>query len=332
MSATAIYCDYCGQAKKESKLSISQLFSDFLNNIFNLDGRLFRSIKHVLKPAFLAQEFTTGKRKSYVSPTRFLVVMLVLLFFLLNQSVRNIQMEDTSTELINKVERKRLSEVFEDEMYKSKDSISDKTISQLKYKIFDLKEDSYDDKLVPEGNVLNFEFDGYDVTRKDAFTISADSLFKKYKIKNWKDKYIITQFTKISKNASQGISYIIGNLIWGILISVFLIALLLKVLYIRSNYYYVEHLIVTILYNAKIYTGLNLILLLQMITPDGVYWNYIMAIILLAFSVYFILTLKNYYNQNWFKTIMKSIIIGIVSVYILTFSLILVSFISMAFF
>jgi len=332
MTDTASYCENCGQALKESKLSIGQLFRDFVNNIFNLDGRLFRSTKHIIKPAFLAQEFTAGKRKSYVNPIRFLLVMLVLLFFLLQQTINTAPIEDRSVDIITEVERNRLAKVFENKLYEVEDTISETTISRLKNDIFELTENTYDELLVESGNILNFEFDGYTITRKDAYSLSIDSLFTKYKITDWKDKFIIKQFVKVDKSTSQGIAYIIGNLIWGIIISIFLIALLLKILYIRSAYYYVEHLIVIILYSAKLYACLNVVLLLQMIIPESPLWNIFMAIFSLFFAIYFILSLKSYYNQGWLKTIIKSLIIGFASVYILTLSLVLVSLISMALF
>lgn len=331
MSGNAKYCENCGQPERESRLSISKLFFDLISNIFNLDGRLFKSIKHMWRPAFLAQEFIAGRRRSYVNPIRFLIVMLVILFFLLNRTVNVAPIDIGTDKALKKVERKRLAALYDSSIYLIVDPIDTISVDSLRKSIF-IDIDDGSELLLPAGNIINYKFEGYEVTRDDAYSMNIDSLFKKYQLTSWKDKLIVKQILKVDKNRSQGISFIIGNLIWGIIITIFLMALLMKLLYIRSVYYYVEHLIVVVLYSAKLYAVLNILLLLQQALGESKYWNMAMTGIFILFTVYFYFTLKAYYKQGIIKTIIKMAIISFATMYIMVITMFVVLLISMAIF
>jgi len=58
------------------------LFQDFLDYLFNLDSKLYRTLKGLLfKPGFLSKEFVLGKRVHYVLPVKLYVVISVIFFF-----------------------------------------------------------------------------------------------------------------------------------------------------------------------------------------------------------------------------------------------------------
>lgn len=78
-----LYCAKCGQ-KNISKLNLRYLFSEIIDNVINLDSKLYKTLKVlILKPGVLSSEFTKGRRKSYVVPVRLYVVVTLILFFLL---------------------------------------------------------------------------------------------------------------------------------------------------------------------------------------------------------------------------------------------------------
>ena len=81
-------------------------------------------------------------------------------------------------------------------------------------------------------------------------------------------------------------------------------ALLLKLLYIRRNYYYSEHLVLSICYYNFFYLAASLILLINLIPGLG-FIN-----VLIGFWIYFYLlfAMKRMYNQSWRKTILKFVI------------------------
>jgi len=79
-----LYCAKCGQ-KNISKLNLRYLFSEIIDTFFNLDSKLYRTVKVLtLKPGTLSREFIKGRRKSYVSPVRLYVVVTLIFFFMLS--------------------------------------------------------------------------------------------------------------------------------------------------------------------------------------------------------------------------------------------------------
>ena len=330
MAHDAKYCENCGQAKLESRLNIIQLFKDFVTNIFNLDGRIFRTVRHVWKPAFLAQEYISGKRRSYVNPIRFFLLMIVLLFFLLNYSMDSEAFDEGTVNEISTVEQKKFAEKYDSTICIAVPDIGAEKENELRNMIFGaVKERS--SRIFVGGNFMGWKLKEYDVTRHDAYSMETDSLFAKYNLTKWYDQLFIRQLIKIDKDRSGSASYFISKLIWGVIFFIFLLALFMKLIYIRNLYYYVEHLIVVILYSAKVLLVFNLVLLIQLMKLDIPLWNIIVAGMYLSMSIYFFFTLKKYYRQGKFKTFVKSVIIYFVAFYILALSITLVSLVSLAF-
>lgn len=328
ISERATYCENCGQAKVESRLNIWKLFKDFISNIFNLDGRLFRSLRHMWRPAFLAQEYMHGRRKSYVNPIRFYLLMIVSLFFLLKSSMNDDMIEKSGIRAIAEVEQKKLAEIYDTAIYSIIHNIDTIQHRQLRDRIFTAanKEPT---RIFTGGNFLGWDIKEYYVTRYDAYSMDIDSLFKKYNLTEWYDQLFIEQLIKVDKNRSGSASYFISKLMWGVILYTFLVALLMKLLYIRNNYYYVEHLILVILYVAKVMLVLNIVYLIPLLGLGNSFWNYFMVLIYGLVVLYFFITLKKFFQQGYLKTFIKSTIICFASFYLLVISISLVSIISL---
>ncbi len=331
MSSDASFCEACGQAKLESRLNIVQLVKDFISNIFNLDGRLIRSVKHMWRPAFLATEYTSGKRRSYVNPIRFFLAMLVIAFFLLNNAMNSEAFDKGTMNAISNVEQKKYVATYDSTICVLAPDISIEKELALRNAIFgQIKEKPT--KIFVGGNIMMWKLKEYEVTRNDAYTMEIDSLFAKYNLTKWYDQLFIKQLIKVDKDRSGSASYFVSKLIWGVLVFIFLLALLMKLLYIRSVYYYVEHLIVVILSCAKMLLVFNLIFLIQFLELNIPYINVFAAIVYFSSIIYFFFTLKKYYNQGVFKTIVKTLTIYFAGFYIFIFSVALVLLASLAFF
>lgn len=329
LSAEASFCDQCGQARIEARLNFWKLLKDFVNNIFNLDGRLFRSLRHMWRPAFLAKEYVNGKRKSYVNPIRFFLLMLVLLFFLLKNSLNSELFDQGTMKAIQKVEQKELAEIYDTTICNYFPDIDIEAQQKFRSELFNEAEKK-SPRIFVGGTFLGYNLKEYDVTRDDAYSMDIDSLFNKYQLTNWYDQLFIRQLIKIDKDRSGSASYFISKLIWGVILYIFLLAGLMKILYIRNNFYYLEHLIVIILYTAKALLVINIILLIQLGSFEIPLWNYIVLAIYGSILLYFFFTLKKYYEQGFIKTFIKSSIIGFSCFYILLISVMFVSIISLA--
>jgi hypothetical protein len=95
LSGQEKYCSNCGQ-KNIDKLNFKYLYEEILDNILNLDSKLLSTIKGlIIKPGFLSKEFIAGRRKKYVLPVRFYIIISVIFFFMVSM-IR--MFPDTNTE------------------------------------------------------------------------------------------------------------------------------------------------------------------------------------------------------------------------------------------
>ena len=108
-------------------------------------------------------------------------------------------------------------------------------------------------------------------------------------------------------------------------------ALLLKGLYARRGWYYAEHLVFGLHTHAFAFLAFALIVLLLTVAP-GATWASVVAnvLFLLVIPLYFLLAQKRVYRQGWVKTILKSLVLGWVYLFVLIFGLVGVLFLAAA--
>ena len=74
------FCSECGQKKYELS-KVRDLFSEFSDEFFNLDSRVFLTFKYLItKPGFLTKEYWEGKKSRYLLPLRTILVAIFLSF------------------------------------------------------------------------------------------------------------------------------------------------------------------------------------------------------------------------------------------------------------
>ncbi len=78
------------------------------------------------------------------------------------------------------------------------------------------------------------------------------------------------------------------------------LALVLKLLYLRRDKYYVEHLVFLFHYHAAVFVCLTLYVLLLKHLP-----SLLVIGVPLACTLYLLLAMKYYYQQSWLKTLGK---------------------------
>lgn len=83
------FCPQCGQKNKDYRLSFKDLFSDFIEELLDMDSRVLRTVRMLFtRPGFLTKEYIKGRRISYLPPVRIYLVASVLFFLLL--SIKNL--------------------------------------------------------------------------------------------------------------------------------------------------------------------------------------------------------------------------------------------------
>lgn len=83
----AQFCSQCGQKNKDYSLTFKDLFSDFLEELLDVDSRVLKSLRLLFtSPGFLTAEYVKGRRVSYLPPVRIYLVASVLFFLSLTLS------------------------------------------------------------------------------------------------------------------------------------------------------------------------------------------------------------------------------------------------------
>ena len=321
------FCFVCGQKNKASTITIWTLFSEMFSNIFNLDNNIWRSAIGVFKPAYLTKEYIKGKRKSYLNPLRLFFVTMVVHFAILT-SVMNIDFAQELTESnIKQVVKKDIQNDFTTYV----DSLGldqNADVDTLKKILFNSKNKITDTIRFEHAELGGIDLKNYPLARKDIYEMPPDSLLSAYNINGFYERLIIGQYVRGLKDLKGAIVFVVGNMIWSIVLTIVILSLIMKFLYIRNKVYYVEHMLV--LFNIHSFCFLILIIPLLLFKFDiglSIIDN-LTSFIFLILSIYSFWTIKSYYNQGIFKSLIKSLIIGIAYMFIITLSVTLVIFLS----
>jgi len=91
-------------------------------------------------------------------------------------------------------------------------------------------------------------------------------------------------------------------------------ALLFKLLYVRRDFYYSEHLVFAIFYYNFFYLAASVYMLISFVPWVGGILNFVIVLWMIA---YLPIAMKRMYNQSWRKTIVKFILFGFIFMFCL---------------
>ena len=132
----------------------------------------------------------------------------------------------------------------------------------------------------------------------------------------------ITPYGKMTNGSI--FSHFIGKLTLMVLLMMPFLALILKLLYIRRDFYYVEHLIFSFHYHAFVFLITTLLIFVGKYLSDWI------AIPIVGIFVYQYIAMKRVYTQSYFKTFLKFLVLNFLYMFlaIIFFSLtVLISFV-----
>ncbi|MCB0487015.1 MAG: DUF3667 domain-containing protein [Cyclobacteriaceae bacterium] len=270
---TGLYCSECGQKNIPRRQALGELAQNFLGSFFSYESKFFRTLKKLLfRPGYLALEYNAGKRESYYHPAR-MYVFVSFIYFLLFFSLPGTESQG--------------------------DNIQDD-----------------DSELVDsDGSDWNFKFSTEDYDSREEYDSIQATLPA-----NKKDGWILRKmqyrsFELRSKYQGNGKNFgkDFGSTfaentpkILFFLLPVF--ALILKLLYVRHDYYYSEHLVLSIyFYNFSFVTGI--ITLLFSLIP---FLDWLPTIAFILIMVYLLIAMKNMYRQRWPKTVLKFFLLSMI--------------------
>lgn len=281
----ANYCPTCGQENDQRRVSFWQLIADTLSNYLAFDGRLFRTLSGVIfRPGQVAKDYRQGKRQRHMPPVRFYFLASLLLVFSLQ----------INQEEVGLVRWKSSPELAESPAKADKESFSPTELRQSLATTTSSLE-----KIRVLGNYFEErpQASNEEVRQELALT------------NNFWNAFLVEQGRKIgglNRGENDFNHSLMNRLFWILFFFVPVLGLLLKLIYIRRDFYYTEHLFFAFFQQAFFFL-LLLFYLLFHLSNDLLPW------LILVYGGHLLLALRGFYQQSWLKTILKFFMLNLFS-------------------
>lgn len=318
---TGPFCAACGQHDVDYHRGFHHLFHDLLENVFHFEGKFFVTVAWLLaKPGRITLEFIAGRRASQLNPLRFYIFVSVM-FFLGVSLLNHGHLVDIPRKDVDQLQldlNKNVKQV--------RDLTSDFTAEEKAELIRRLAESAKTDgKLLQHRDAVISAIRA--AREKPPLPVVGVPLRKGPKTKvridrsSWLGQRLGEKLTSGELTVSDmwdAIEHRIPTLLF---LGVPLFALLLKIFYIRSGKFYVEHLI----FSLHLHTWLFLVIMVGngylKIAALGPSWldNLLGWTLALWSAWYFFRSFRVVYGQGRFKTAVKIALLGVAHFFALLF-------------
>lgn len=336
LPAKAVYCPNCSQRYRKGKISFFEMIIEFLETIFNIDNKIFRTLAYMLIPGKLTLAYVQGRQIRFIHPMRLFLVAAILFFSVLSFLIfryEEREIQKISEELLI---RDGYKASFLDELDQTKLLLLDSlpwpdsncthiTLDTFLAKVPDPRKDSIDLTYLDWHRDSSFTFQRIKVSKRDLFEVPVDEIPGKYGIEGLLGATVVKQLVKLQLKLGQFIGFAVSQTVWTFLILMPLLAFFLKFLYIRHRIYFVEHLVFSFHFHAFVFIFTAIMLL-------GAYWinqfsaesqpGSFLATLFLTGLVYLWLSMKRLYRQRFWKTTFKFFVFS--SGYMVLFSICLI--------
>ncbi len=323
------FCTNCGQKNTDGKISFSELWSEFLDAVFNIESRTWLTFKNLFVPGKLTLEYFVGKHRKYLHPLRLLIVTSVLFIIALNfqnfQSVTN-HSYNIKERILKNYERQRIYRILENITDSTNaifpeqhtkivtDTILATFNDSMRVLLFESSNEAanrYGDRYNDTINLSHYIGTSGEkpevISKHDFLNLSEDELIAIYKKEaSILERLVFKQKVKLIKDESKLFAKLMGNITWAVLLLMPCLALVLYFLYFRHAYYYIEHLIYTFHCHAFFF-----ILMTIAIVGLNVFPWWVFLFFFLGTEIYLMTSLKRVYRQPWGKTVLKLFILNI---------------------
>ena len=314
------YCHQCGQLNSTKKLTIADFFEEFLSNFYAYDSRLRNSVASIFtKPGVLAREFNEGKRQKYANPFRLFLSVSIVLFITFNLTEN-----DGST---NEKEQTNITINEQLENEKKQDSIiSSLPESQIKSKLTDnIKKNKTE---YSRDSIYTKEFIEKNISSGTKplvyIVLSFKNYHKKYPQKTevealkelgfestfiYKTLYNKSKFFKTNDIEREVFDFFYEKLPFFIFLSLPILTIIFWIVFYSKKINYTEHLVFAYTYFTFMFICMIFFNLLDFINQD--LSNFVAGFsFLILFPIYLYKSLRNFYQQSRWKTILKFVILN----------------------
>lgn len=322
------FCPECGQKNRGKKITLSVFLRELFAGFFSWDAKFWKTITPLLtKPGKVSKDYIEGKRIRYTNPFRFYLATSIIFFLIVNltdnynkfDELRNgksskesplIQINKSGTEAIQESldsiqgvviqELEKQTPIEAEQILPKKDSAKSKSESQKLLMALGIDENNPINKFMKhQEKHPNMAIDDALDKLKVEKNFSNRFLYSRVEVVN----SIVSKKTEQRKFTRQLLSY--ASLSLFILLP--LLTLFLKAIYFRKKYTYVEHLVFVFHIQTVFFLLLSIFYIIDFFKETS---NFL-SVILLLFLIYLFLAMKTFYEQGYFKTFFKYILVNI---------------------
>ena len=282
---TGQYCAVCGQRARVRIVSLWEVLRDVIDEIFFLESRIWRTLGPlVFRPGYLTMDYLAGRRARYVPPVRLYIVLSVI-FFVIVSLTDTVQIGTRPVDV--SPENAAPSETGADSVDIEFNTDEDRLID-----VVDLDADA-----VPDECMVSDEW-------IDSIPFGSDIHAE---IKSTCDKILSDRGQAFQNALAEDIPLMM-------IVFLPLLALSMKVLYLFSRRYYVEHLLFFVHYHAFGFLLLTLLALSDVLAESIPTYSFIDTVLFSAgiiyLFVYLFKAMRRVYAQSWMITACKYLVLG----------------------
>lgn len=321
----ASYCYNCGQQQDKDVLSFKGFLSHALDALVHYDSSLWRTLKYIFVPGKITRDFLNGKRKSYLNPVRFFIILAIVFFFISSPGIsffgtgedtavskRRIQYQNaTSNEVIDFLDLDQRNYFPNDSirrLYQSfvkmgmVDSVNTSDPSFSGWELDSLSVNIYLPVLTDSSVNITIDY-------RDLVFLSTDSITQKYNIKGGIRSYVASQVIRITTSFDSYGEYVASKLSWLFFILIPLQALFMMVFYWRRNY--IEHVIFLLHLHSLAFIVLIILGLISPLLPEFITYSespvFYIFISVAGLAVYYFIAARKVYEDSPLITALKMI-------------------------
>ena len=305
MDASDRFCSNCGQRNSVKRLTVGHFVDEFLSNFYAYDSKLRRSIVSMfLKPGGAARAFCEGKRNQFANPFR-LYLSVSLTFFILTTMLskwdrqnlikdsQTYQIQRDSILVANLPVQIRANDTTQRKSYKR---YSEEEVAEFSFfkKVFYKSQTFY--RYIDENPNKNV------VEALDELNYKPSS-WNIYLYKKTKDSHSL--FDGQGQGTKAFVNYLLEKLPFILFLSLPLLTLCFKLVYLRHDITYAEHMVFVFSFMTFVFLMFLINTLSQLLFDFSFGW-----ILIAGIAFYFYKSLRFFYQQQRSNTLIKFVILN----------------------
>ncbi|WP_163710108.1 DUF3667 domain-containing protein [Mangrovibacterium lignilyticum] len=285
------YCPNCGQSDSEFDRPFGFVVYDFMGNFFSFDSRFFKTFQYLaLKPGFLTSEFLAGRRERYAPPFRTFIFLSFLLFLLLQILTGKALKEPIGWEP-NAAEGVAIVDSINKEFSDSSFVLTEEELDTL-------------------GSGMEVNVD--ELLAKNSLESKLELLSQKIdeklqEEKGQEDRKTLLQMKRVLSSPRALTNAILKYLSWAFFAMLPIFAVFLALFYRKRKMHFIRHLVFSVHVHSFVFL-INIVVVVLALIWHLPGWIYFMAFLMI--QVYIYLALRRFYQQRYWKTFVKHMLLG----------------------